>query len=390
MAITRTHLLAAALLVAILPACTRHTSRQTNFMESSGEIDMSKRELQIRINEFAVHFAGEVELAADAITDGSSDPEARRQAILWKIHAVPEMHRAVFQNDPLAAAFDAWVFCIQMREYFETGAGSEAFGELQPIAIETSRRLETRMETLVKFIKTDDDDISAPKGRVTEFARAHPITNPVFVRDSAQATLSILTAQEQGTGLAAVGDINEIVQDLVDRITIWSEYAPRQARWQSELIFEDMPLFIARERDAAMVAFSAQGEDIAQSALEVADERMLMAFDEIAREREAIFGALQNEREIILAALRNERAIVLEAVREERIAAFAELDAIAQRSMGTAFTEGSANAAHLVNSLFWRIVLVIAVILIAFAAGARVALKIARAELAQLRPRTPA
>jgi hypothetical protein len=359
-------------------------------MERSGQIDISKRELQIRVNEFAVHFAGEVELAADAITAGSRDPDVRRTAILWKIHAVPEMQRAVFQNDPLAALYDAWVFCVQMSDYFETGAGREAFGILQPIAIEASRGLEIRVENLARESAREGTDINVPKEAITAFARAHPITNPLFVRESSQATLSIFTAEEQGSGLSAAGDINALIQDFVDRFTIWADYAPRQARWQTELLFEEMPHVIAQERDAAIVAFAAEGEDVARDALAVVDQRMLMAFEEVAHEREAVLIALRNEREIILSALQNERSVVLDALREERIASFAQLDEIARSSVGTAFAKGGANASNLINSLFWRTVVVIAVILVAFTLGAAIALRIARAEVARMRSGTSA
>jgi hypothetical protein len=52
----------------------------------------------------------------------------RREALLWKIQAVPIMRETLFHANPYIALGDTWVFLTQMDGYFQSGPGRQALG----------------------------------------------------------------------------------------------------------------------------------------------------------------------------------------------------------------------------------------------------------------------
>ena len=108
--------------------------KETALMKEAG-IEISTIEYKIRLSEFGYRFVGIVELSADEIISKTSDAEIKKQALLWKIYAIPAMIRSLSINDPLAAGIDAWILSVQMLQYFEDGYGKDLFGEYQDIAI---------------------------------------------------------------------------------------------------------------------------------------------------------------------------------------------------------------------------------------------------------------
>jgi hypothetical protein len=76
--------------------------KDTALMRDAG-IDVSITEYKLKLREFGYRFAGIVELSADEIISKTSDNEIKKQALLWKIFAIPAVIRSLSMNDPLAA-----------------------------------------------------------------------------------------------------------------------------------------------------------------------------------------------------------------------------------------------------------------------------------------------
>ena len=109
--------------------------KETALMKSVG-VEVSITEYKIRLREFGYRFSGIVELSADEIISKTSDNEIKKQALKWKIYAIPAMIRSLSMKDPLAAGLDSWILSVQMVQYFKDGYGKELFGEYQNIAMD--------------------------------------------------------------------------------------------------------------------------------------------------------------------------------------------------------------------------------------------------------------
>jgi hypothetical protein len=83
------------------------------------------------------------------------DPEVRRRALLLKIAAVPVVHRAAFQPDPLVSLLDLWLLLYQVEECFDAGTGPCLFGAQQPIARAAGRVQREAFEAEIEKVSTN-------------------------------------------------------------------------------------------------------------------------------------------------------------------------------------------------------------------------------------------
>ena len=108
--------------------------------------------LRIRLQEYSITFAADVDLTATSIEQRAADAAVRRNALLWRLRAVAEMRKACFRAGPLSGLIDAWTLAHQMDALLTTGAGAKAFGPFQPEAVETSRRLLVQIQEIASSI----------------------------------------------------------------------------------------------------------------------------------------------------------------------------------------------------------------------------------------------
>jgi len=262
--------------------------------------DFRVEALRGRMHEYSITFASEVDLAATAIEQRAADSTVRRNALLWKIRAIPEMRKACFRIEPIGALVDAWIFARQMDQLFSAGAGAGAFGTFQPEAIEVSRRLVDQMREIGGSIAV------SPEARA-EFERKfidpwlaeHPLRDITFVRGS---PIGRFAEQFPASGdiFQSVGTIEDLAVGLSQQARIYLADLPRQLRGEVDLMRSDI---LPPESLASM-----QGD----LHLSVA------AADRIASTAEGIVPLVLSERRIILDEMSRQRALVMEAISVER------------------------------------------------------------------------
>ena len=146
--------------------------------------DFRLEPLRQRMLEYSITFAAEVNLAATSIEQRATDSTVRRNAMLWRVRGIPEMRKASFRVEPIAALIDTWIFARQMDQLFRDGAGAGAFGTFQPEAVEVSRRLADQMEIGGSITVSPDARAEFEGKFIDPWLAEHPLRDITFVRES--------------------------------------------------------------------------------------------------------------------------------------------------------------------------------------------------------------
>lgn len=330
------------------------TPEQTAFMESQENVAMSAAELRIRLYDFADVFSGNVEMTADGIYASTDDPVIQRRALQWKISATAEVYQAAFRTDPLGAYTDVWAFTKQMLYFLDTGPGQDLFGDQQADAVATARILERRIHAL-GVMASESGDISGLEENLEPWVIKHPLRDLQFIRESTTPFWAEYVASEGGA-MAAVGRMEESIQDIIARMDIMSENLRKQARWETQLLMGEA------------MSTGEIGEFLARvDSLEVNIDRIRIVLDDlepilarqvaalmitggelVERERKLANEFWEVEREILFArveALQKETFALLTA---ERTLILLEAEAAADRTIGTSLEATRGLIDHLV------------------------------------------
>ena len=262
--------------------------------------DFRVETLRLRMHEYSITFAAEVDLAATAIERRAADATIRRNALLWRVRAIPEMRKACFRPEPIGALIDAWILARQMDQLFSDGAGAAAFGTFQPEAVDVSRRLLHQMREIGGSIAVSSESTAQFEHKfIDPWLAQHPLRDMTFVRES-----PILRLAEQhrvsGDLLQSVGTMEELAVSLSQQARIYLADLPRQVRGEVDLLRADI---LPSEGMASM-----QG-DLHLSAA---------AADRLASTAEGIASLVPTERQIVLDEMSRQRALVMEAFSLER------------------------------------------------------------------------
>jgi hypothetical protein len=330
--------------VLALGACAK-VPTQSASMQASPNLLVSASQLQLQCFEAGRTLSTIIEQGADSIRAVSADPVIRRNALLWKISAIPLVQEAALRDDPLVAGIDLITFTLQQSDYFTSEAGREAFGPQQPIAVEAARQAMDEMMALAARVLRTGRLADTSAGKLRAWAANHPIKGPAFRR------LSVLGADWEALGLsdrslgATIGNVDRRLANLSFRLSYLNETLAAQARWNAELatadalsaprmdsllgtgtatmrsvgaLVDDAPALMTSQRQALM--------------RDIDDERMAIMRD-IDRQRMLAFQEIAAQRQALEASLAAERVALMEQVGQERAAAFRAADSLAQRSI---------------------------------------------------------
>ena len=341
------------LVTILVAACSTGAPKQTNLMKDFGVEDVTTRELEVIVYGFAVQFAGAVELAAHTIQDSTNSPEVRKNAIMWKVNAVPVIYRAAFGPDPLGSLSSLWAFSIQMMHLFTTGAGQNLFGEWQRVAVEAVQGIEADAQELASSVMPNRD-IPQFRSTLVDYAKNHPIDNLLFVRGENSFKFLKEVAGTSGGGLSAAASMSEEMRSLADRMSILTVSIPNQFQWQAELMMAEAPEFIAEQRDSTLVAVEREYWNMLRPLMEfMAKERDLVS-DDVSRERAAVLKGIAEERIAVLEALAEERNFAMKQVAEERNATMEQLTTLTLQSIERLIEESSKSSQGAIDHVFWR------------------------------------
>lgn len=208
----------------------------------------AKGELTEVMADFVQLFQVTVETAATEIERKASSNDQRKAAALWRIRMNQECRATAGQDDPREVLVDLWTLCYRMHAFLSEGEGRSAFGELQPVAVAASDKLDQAMEHLVQRYVAKDA-LAHAKEQVVAFSRAHPIraefvatpTERLSDRPEVAKALRNLVAMPLApfTALRAIGKTPETIHDASSSVLRFSqvlEDLPASARWELQLL----------------------------------------------------------------------------------------------------------------------------------------------------------
>ena len=293
------------------------STRKTSSANVAKNVTSSVPELSARNQSLLALYSAQIETAADRIISESSSPAARRQALEWKADAIPVMQTCLLKTDPVAAVLDAWAFIFQMNAYMARPAVKQTVGEFHPIVAETLTNMDAEMERVVRAA-APDANIADLRQRVAAWAEAHPIQFSLAGRQSADPDV-IKKAEEADLGtMASIKALGESIGDLTARLDAYNLYAPKQARWQAELLLSD----VARN---PQVSTALSNFVLLSNTAAKASNSIDRIPEVVGQAREAVRADIEGQRLSTQAFLREERLQTLVAMRGERLAATADL-----------------------------------------------------------------
>ena len=142
----------------------------------------SAEELHVRLVDFGTRFWVNILSAGQDLESAAETAGARREAVYWKILTLGYARQSLFQKDPLAALVDTWALCMQMRQFFETGAGKDLFGEKTAAVLDAATTVEQDIERIAGDV-IPTAIMPEVRGAVATFVRDHPIQLP-YTRES--------------------------------------------------------------------------------------------------------------------------------------------------------------------------------------------------------------
>jgi len=336
--------------------------KDTALMREAG-IDVSITEYKLRLREIGYRFAGIVELSADEIISKTSDNEIKKQALLWKIYAIPAMIRSLSMNDPLAAGIDSWILSVQMLQYFEDGYGKDFFGEYQNIAINASKLIVNDIENIARRLK-GTDDISKGQKITEDWTKNNPIKNNKFLRLSAIDSVASMIGSEDINLGSTAENIATSVDELKNQVTLYTNFLPKQIKWQAqyELInFLGDSLIEKSVNNIDRVILSTERiSKMIEESPELVREIHLSTMVEIDKQRLETLEIISQERIAILEAVTMERIAILNDVNRERIETLDRIEKMTDNML----IRSSVFASDIIDSLFWRVLILFGIVFI--------------------------
>jgi hypothetical protein len=300
-------------------------------IHSAEDLAANEQQIRLRIRALVAPYSGSIVESADRIRAGTTNRAIRREALLWKVEAVPALREALFRPNPLVAIGDTWVLIWQMTDYFEKGRGKQALGAASPIAAATCRYLESEFAGVAASI-THSGDVSHVRNFTMQWAAEHPIRHSIAARESTLSRVLEREFQESFTAQEIVLDVAVMLDDLSHRIDIFSAQLFDQSRWQVELFAMDLGEDYQMERALPLAENAVQAAADTVKALnrivpslETALGTVNAAPDIIAKERGEVIEILQQELTRTIQFAQMERIAALEHLTKERVAALTTL-----------------------------------------------------------------
>ena len=344
----------AALLVVVALVSGCNKQPKPTLMANMAKKEITVSQLRAIDYEYAARFGHAVAASAHEIVTETEDADVVEHALRWRMWAMPQARAAAFAQDPLTALIELWILASQQHQFFAVGEGKTWFGAQQQHALATTEHLQEKAELLMAQTMSADA-LRAIQEKKRDWIESHPIEGKLVARPTARADLANLVPPRHGGTFQAAASIQESVGDMNDRITILTEQAPVEARWQAEYLvaslFEER---LYHDMDVVVGSLSTMTEFL-DTFEETAATQTAAIFEGIRGERIMVFDAIERERAEILAAIALERQVVLGSVDTQLSKATADIDELTRGLIDEGTAELKTAGRDLIDHFFVRL-----------------------------------
>jgi hypothetical protein len=295
-------------------------SRESVLMQNIEDAKMNSMELGIRINEAGSRYSLEIENSADKIIAATKDAGIKKNALLWKLYGIPALLKSVSIQDPLASGTDIYVLIAQMRQFFENGNGKDLFGKHQQIAVDAVKRMEKEFFNIASEFR---DSAVTTKSNIDEWVKNHHIEDIRFNRISTVTAAAKELSQKKSGLTSSVGDMVNSINNLQDKLTLYADFIPKQARWQAEyMMYELIPDSLNKDVFGKINSLTGSIESIGgfiENSPGLISSVRQKIMQDINIQRIATLELLQEERKTILEAVTSERIKTLNEINRQRV-----------------------------------------------------------------------
>jgi len=162
-------------------------------------------------------------------------------------------------------------------------------------------------------------------------------------RDSMDAELIHRVGQSDLGAVASVRALEQGMGDLTARLDAYNVYAPKQARWQAELLLSDLAqdphVAVAASNLGIITSAAGKASDSIERMPEYMKQARAAVLSDVQGQRLATQDFLDQERTLTLAALRQERIATVAALNDQRLGATSDLRGERQVVLGALHSE---------------------------------------------------
>jgi hypothetical protein len=339
--------------------CTT-VSQETVMMKDLEGVKMTAAELGIRLTEFGKYFISKTEDASEEIRINSHDITIKKNALKWRLNAIPALIQAVSIDDPVAAGIDTWVLCVQQHQFFTTGNGRNVFGKYQYIAADATAELTNEMKKIANEYRDEKYRIDAIN-EIKKWADENPLKDLNFHRRSTLDLFAKALGSEEYSLGSTVGSIAIGVHDIRNQITLYTDLLPKQIKWQAQytayVIFGDSTVENVMDNFNTITKSTSRITDIVEETPLLAEEIQQSTLHNINAQRIATLQSLTKERMAILEAITAERIAILEDINLKRDET---LDRLVEMT-NNVLNRSSFFAVDIIDTIFWRILILLVI-----------------------------
>ncbi|MDC1106086.1 hypothetical protein OAT16_05230 [Prolixibacteraceae bacterium] len=270
--------------------------------------------------------------ACDSLQDQTTDVIVKQQVLILKLNFIRGVEEVVYQNPPLYAFVDTWIFLEQVGRYIE----SEEFKTISKDSTNILSNCVNQMrqnfdefakETLHKSKYNDSYEF------VMQYVQDHPITNLDFVRTTPLQDYNEFNQIPDTAFIVTTGTLPQVMSELNSQLQFKSSALSSQLKWETQLIAINAgvdSVNVQATLDSISIKIDRFNKLVEQS-----PERFQQGLNQLIEETSPLLIQLNQQWSYSLKVLHNERVALDSMILRERAA----LDSIVQRERAVAFKE---------------------------------------------------
>ncbi len=325
-------------------------------------LEQDKLRTRMDVQNFGIVFFHKVMAASDSIISKEKDKQIQLNALTWKINASQAAKNTIFQSIPEIALLDTWILTASMNDFLENGAGSDLFGNSQQIAVETSKTLLSKIDTIAH--KAFSKEYKYAKAFVDSICTNYPFSSLQFYRETVYDDWFRYRNVPDSLIDVNTGTLPQVLSDLSARATIIPEQTLRETQWAGERMLKasdidsldilKMSEDFNKQFERLIVVLSKSGRIMQQDAVVIHND--FIAFSK----------NLNKNFDSIMVVAKQEMQYLRDSLSVQREALMADFDKTSNKLVKTALEE-----LHLIikDILFYLLLILIAILFIPFALG---------------------